>query len=82
MKHIFAPQGVCSTRMEVETDGDIIRRVRVEDGCDGNLQGLARLAEGRKISEVAAILAGIQCGDKDTSCPDQLARALISIKEV
>ena len=67
--------------MEVETDGDLIRRIQVDDGCHGNLQGLARLAEGRQISEVAAILAGIQCEDKGTSCPDQLARALRTIKE-
>ena len=79
MKHVFSPQGVCSTRMEVETDGDLIRRIQIEDGCHGNLQGVARLAEGRRISEVAAILAGIKCGDKDTSCPDQLARALKTI---
>ena len=79
MKHIFVPRGVCSSRMTVETDGDIIRRIQVDDGCHGNLQGVARLAEGRKISEVAEILAGIKCDDKDTSCPDQLARALKGI---
>lgn len=76
MKHVFEPQGVCSTRIELETDGEFIRRIHIEDGCGGNHQGLARLAEGRKISEVAAILDGIKCGDKSTSCPDQLARAL------
>ena len=79
MKHTFIPRGVCSTRIELETDGDVIRRIQIEDGCHGNLQGVARLAEGRRISEVAAILDGIKCEDKDTSCPDQLARALKTI---
>ncbi|MDR2946964.1 MAG: TIGR03905 family TSCPD domain-containing protein [Candidatus Adiutrix sp.] len=80
MKHVFIPQGVCSTRMTVETEGSVIRRIDVEDGCHGNLQGVARLAEGREIAEVIGILSGIMCEDKGTSCPDQLARGLKTIQ--
>ena len=43
-------------------------------------QGVARLAEGRNIDEVIALLKGIQCRG-GTSCPDQLARALEEIKQ-
>ena len=75
-KHSIKPKGVCSKRIDFETEDGLIRRVAFEGGCHGNLQGLARLAEGRPIQEVVKLLAGIRCGDKKTSCPDQLARAL------
>jgi uncharacterized protein (TIGR03905 family) len=75
-KYSYKPKGVCSTRVDFDLDGDIVRNVSFENGCHGNLQGLARLAEGRKAAEVIAVLSGIRCGDKKTSCPDQFARAL------
>jgi len=62
-------------------DGDIIRKVEFIGGCPGNTQGVARLSENRNIDEVIAIVDGIRCGSKPTSCPDQLARALKQIKE-
>ena len=45
-------------------------------GCHGNLQGIARLAEGRPAEELIDTLEGVQCGFKPTSCPDQFANAL------
>lgn len=47
-----------------------------QSGCNGNLQGLSRLVEGMAVAEVVKKLKGIKCGDKETSCPDQLAIAL------
>ena len=76
----YKTKGTCSSRMNIETEGDIITRVEIIDGCRGNTQGLSRLAEGRKIDEVIALLEGIQCRD-GTSCPDQLAQALKQLKE-
>jgi uncharacterized protein (TIGR03905 family) len=38
--------------------------------------GIAKLAEGMKAEEVIARCKGIPCGNRGTSCPDQLARAL------
>lgn len=73
----FATCGVtCSTRINLQTEGDTIRRVEIVKGCDGNTKGLARLCEGRKIQEVIGLLDGIDCKGRGTSCPDQLARAL------
>ncbi|MDR0882157.1 MAG: TIGR03905 family TSCPD domain-containing protein [Candidatus Adiutrix sp.] len=76
MKHTYSPKKVCSTHIEFEIDGDVVHDIHFEKGCDGNLQGLARLAEGRNIAEVVELLAGIKCGRRATSCPDQLAKAL------
>jgi uncharacterized protein (TIGR03905 family) len=73
----FATCGVtCSTQINLETDGDIIKRVEIVKGCEGNTKGLARLCEGRRIQDVIGLLEGIDCKGRGTSCPDQLARAL------
>ena len=67
---------VCSELIDIETQADVIRRVRFTSGCDGNLQGIGSLVAGMKVSDAIARLEGIQCNGRGTSCPDQLARAL------
>jgi len=62
--------------MEIDAEDGVVRALRVMGGCDGNLQGIARLIEGMPVDEVIRRLEGVRCGRKDTSCPDQLARAL------
>lgn len=73
----FRPQGVCSREMYVELDeGNIIRKLDVIGGCNGNLQGIASLVCGMRVEDVITRLEGIRCGAKPTSCPDKLARGL------
>ena len=72
----YRTQGICSKAIEFELEGDIVKKVKFIGGCSGNTQGVARLAEGRRVDEVIATLEGIRCGFKSTSCPDQLAKAL------
>ena len=76
MTYTFTPRGVCSRRMTVELEDGIIRDVRIEGGCSGNLQGISRLIVGMKAEDAIARMKGIQCGGKPTSCPDQLSIAL------
>lgn len=76
MEYSFRPRGVCSRKMTVEVENGIIRRLEVEGGCDGNLQGISRLVVGMEVKEAIRRLEGIRCGSKSTSCPDQLARGL------
>jgi uncharacterized protein (TIGR03905 family) len=76
MKHKFKPVGVCSTGLEFEIEDDVVRNINFENGCPGNLQALARLAEGRPVAEIIKLLDGIKCGNKQTSCADQFAKAL------
>ena len=71
----YNTHGTWSRQIEIELDGDVIRRVRFIGGCTGNTQGLSRLVEGMRVDEVIHRLKGIQCR-AGTSCPDQLARAL------
>lgn len=82
MKHtLYKTQGTCSQFIDVTVDeNDVIQQVVFYGGCHGNLQGISRLVTGRKIDEVIGILNGIRCGDKATSCPDQLCRALETLK--
>ncbi|MBQ8869145.1 MAG: TIGR03905 family TSCPD domain-containing protein [Oscillospiraceae bacterium] len=78
-KITYTPRGVCSRQIEVTVDGDVIKRVEFLGGCMGNTQGVARLVEGMTIEEAVTRLEGIECGRKGTSCPDQLAKAIIEL---
>ena len=77
----FRPQGVCSQIIEIETEGNIIQDVRFTGGCNGNLQGISALLKGMTVENAIDRLSGIHCGFKDTSCPDQLSRALKAMQE-
>ncbi len=76
---IYKTKGTCSRAIEIELEGDIIKTVHFIGGCAGNTQGVARLAEGMKVDDAIAKLKGILCRG-GTSCPDQLALALIEAK--
>ena len=75
MKKIFHTHGVCSQAIGYEVVDGVVTSCQFMGGCPGNTQGVARLAVGRRVEEVVALLKGIQCRG-GTSCPDQLARAL------
>lgn len=72
----YTPSGVCSRKIEFELTDGKLHNIRFTGGCNGNAQGLARLAEGMDAEEAARRLEGIKCGFKPTSCPDQLSRAI------
>lgn len=72
----YKTNGTCSSMIDIETNGDIIESVVFTGGCNGNLQGISALVKGMKMEDAIAKLKGIKCGFKNTSCPDQLARAL------
>ncbi|MBP2635737.1 MAG: uncharacterized protein H6Q72_1644 [Firmicutes bacterium] len=72
----YITSGVCATKIEFVVEDNIVKKIVFQSGCPGNLEGVSRLAEGMKVEEVISRLQGIKCGDKLTSCPDQLAKAL------
>jgi len=76
MKSTYITKGTCARSIEIELEDGIIRSVRFNGGCDGNLQGVSRLVEGMPAEDAVQRLKGIRCGRKSTSCPDQLAQAL------
>ena len=75
----YKTKGTCSTAIDIEMDGDVIRSVAFTGGCNGNLKGISSLVTGMKAEDAISRLKGIRCGFKPTSCPDQLATALESM---
>lgn len=72
----YKTKGVCSKQMNVTVDEGVVKSVEIIGGCHGNLQGISRLVEGMKGEDAVERMKGIRCGYKDTSCPDQLAKAI------
>ncbi|WP_287457981.1 TIGR03905 family TSCPD domain-containing protein [Thomasclavelia sp.] len=73
----FQPQGVCSKQIVIDVEDGIVNNVKFIGGCSGNTQGVGALAKGMHVNEVIERLQGIRCGARPTSCPDQLAKALV-----
>lgn len=73
---IYSTKGTCSRQIVFDVDeNNKMHNVRFIGGCAGNLQGIARLVEGKDIDEVETLLAGVRCKG-NTSCPDQLSKAI------
>ena len=75
-KITYYPEGTCSQIIELELEGDVIKEVVFIGGCNGNLSGISKLIKGMKAVDVIEKLEGTTCGFKNTSCPDQLSKAL------
>ena len=76
MKHTFIPKGVCPDKLEFELINGNIYNLAFTSGCEGNLKAIAKLVEGMEACKVVDLLSGNTCGYKNTSCADQLARAI------
>ncbi len=76
MKYEYKTKGTCSSRITFDLDGDIVRNVKFTGGCNGNLKGISSIVDGMKVEDIEKKLGGITCGFKNTSCPDQLAKAV------
>ena len=76
MKNVYKSKGVCSETIEFRVDNNKVHDVSFIKGCNGNAKGISALVEEMEVDEVITRLEGIKCGNKDTSCPDQLSKAL------
>lgn len=77
MTYNYRTRGTCSRAISFDIDeNNVVTNIRFDGGCHGNTQGVAKLADGRTADEIIALLSGIRCGFKPTSCPDQLAAAI------
>lgn len=77
MKYTYRTKGTCSRSITFDIEDGVVRNVRFEGGCNGNLKGIGAIVDGMKVEDVIDRLSGIRCGFKSTSCPDQLAQALM-----
>lgn len=80
MQYQYKTKGTCSQQILFEIEDNKLTNVQYIGGCNGNLKGISALVEGMDVDDVIARLEGTKCGMKDTSCPDQLARALKEAK--
>ena len=76
----YSTRGTCSRQILFDVDAENkMHNVRFIGGCGGNLQGIAKLVEGKDIDEIETLLSGIRCRN-NTSCPDQLSKAITEYK--
>ena len=72
----FIPSGVCCKEITYDIVDGRVYNIHFEGGCNGNGKGIAILAEGHTPEELISMLKDVQCKDRGTSCPAQLARSL------
>lgn len=76
MTYEYKTKGTCSSRITFDLNGDVVTNVKFTGGCNGNLKGISSIVDGMTVEEISKKLDGITCGFKNTSCPDQLAKAV------
>lgn len=72
----YNTKGICAKEIDFDLTDGIVNNVKFKGGCPGNLQAISSLLEGMSAEEVVKKLKGITCGEKTTSCTDQLAIAI------
>ena len=81
MTYNYRPNGVCARGISFDIEDGTVKNIKFSGGCSCNTQGVASLADGMDANELIERLAGIRCGFKNTSCPDQLAKAVAKALE-
>lgn len=79
MHYEYRTHGTCSSKIDFDLEDGKLHNVRFTNGCNGNLQGIGILVEGMDAKEAQKKLRGVRCGMRETSCPDQLARAIETV---
>ena len=76
MRYEYKTQNTCSQVISFDIDGDVISNVSFLGGCNGNLKAISKLVEGWTVDKIESYLLGNTCGNRPTSCADQLAKAV------
>ena len=77
MNNVYKTKGTCCAAIDISMSHDgVIQDVTFFGGCNGNTKAIGALVKGLHANDVIARLDGIKCGNNNTSCPDQLAKAL------
>ncbi|HNW04949.1 MAG TPA: TIGR03905 family TSCPD domain-containing protein [Oscillospiraceae bacterium] len=82
MEYRYTTRGVCSRKIRFDLSEDgVVTQIEFTGGCQGNLSAIPKILEGWQADKIIAVLKGNRCGDNETSCADQLAKALEEAKE-
>lgn len=77
MQYQYKTTGTCSRLITIDYNENthVINEITFLGGCPGNTKGVALLCKGRTLKEISKLLKDVRCGNKPTSCPDQLSIA-------
>ena len=81
MQYHYKTKNVCSSEISFDLEGNKLHNVVLTGGCNGNLKAIGKLVEGMDADQVITLLQGNTCGRSDTSCADQLTKAILEAKE-
>ena len=76
MEYSYKTKDTCSTEINLEIEGNVIRNIVFTGGCNGNLKAIPVLVDGWTVEQIEEKCKGITCGRRPTSCADQLACAV------
>lgn len=76
MKYRYKTENVCAQYINFDLEGNVVKNITFDGGCNGNLKAIATLLEGKTVEEIEEKLTGNTCGRRPTSCADQLAKAV------
>lgn len=72
----YTPEGVCAQKISFKLEKGKLHNICFVGGCAGNLAAIGKLLEGADPKKTADLLRGNLCRNKQTSCADQLAKAI------
>lgn len=76
MHYDYKTKGTCAQLISLDIEGDVVTNVSFMGGCNGNLKAISTLVDGLTVEQIEKKLTGNLCGHKQTSCADQLAKAV------
>ena len=76
MRLQYQTEGTCARIIYFDLEGDVVSNIEFYGGCNGNLKAIAKIFEGSTVEKIEEMLTGITCGNKPSSCGDQLAKAV------
>ena len=76
MHHDYKTQMTCSQMISFDLNGDVVSNISFLGGCNGNLKAISKLVDGWTVEKIEEYLLGNLCGQRPTSCADQLARVV------
>jgi len=78
--YVYKTQGTCSVQISFDINDNIVNNIEFLGGCPGNLKAISKILEGTSSDYIIEKLKGNICGNRNTSCADQLAIALINVR--
>ena len=72
----YDTQYTCSRKILFDLEGDVVSNIEFIGGCNGNLKAISKLVDGWTVDKIESYLKGNTCGNRPTSCADQLATAV------